>query len=390
MEMRIAHIVTRMNRGGCERNIASFAAWQLEHGHEVVVLAGPDPDRTMLPSGVRLEVVPDLVRPLAPRRDVRAVRELHDRLDTEGYEVVHTHQSKAGALGRLVPHPSDRVVIHTVHMPSFGPAYGPQSPVFRAAERWCAKRTDLIVTVGEELRALYLTAGIGDPSMYRVVRSPIELEDFSRLRMATTVQRRAARVALGVDPSLPTVLAVGTLEPRKRHGLVISSLRELLGTGSVQLLVAGDGPEKPALAQLAVQLGVERRTHLVGHLRDVTVAFQAADVLVHTSTTEGVPQVILQGLAAGLPVVATPVPGIAELGTTSIATVDVDEASLADGVQETLGHRPPPCDLQLLAAWHPAEVEEQIELLHRDIETLLREKRGGAAAPPRRRQPSAV
>ena len=373
--MKIAHVLTRLQRSGSERNIAHFVAWQQAHGHEVLVIAGPQPDASLLPSGVKVVVLPHLVRQLAPTHDRRAMFELGGVLDAERCDVLHTHQSKAGVLGRLMRHPQDRLVVHTVHMPSFGPAYGRKSAVFKAIERRCAKRTDLLLTVGEEMRELYLAAGIGSPSMYRVLRSPIDVDAFARARKASEADRRAARRRLGLDPARPTLLAVGALEARKRHGLAISAVRPLIEQEQVQLVIAGEGPERARLEQLAGQLGLGGSVHLVGHLHDMQTAFVAADVMVHTSTTEGVAQVVVQSLAAGVPVVSTSVEGIQEIGAACTVSTDPDGFGLTDQLRSTLYALPAPCDLETLAPWRASNVEQGIDVFHDDMRALLHERR---------------
>jgi glycosyltransferase involved in cell wall biosynthesis len=383
--MRIVHVITRLGGGGTERNLAHFADWQRARGHEVLVVTGPDPDTSVLPVGVALAVVPDLVREVALGQDLRARRQLRDLLLETGCEVLHTHQSKAGILGRLASPAGERLVVHTVHMPSFGPSYGRRSPAFRAAEILCARRTDLLVTVGEELRDLYLAAGIGSPSQYRVLHSPIDIDTFAAVRGASPDQRQTARTRLGLDPDLPTVIAVGALEARKRHDLAIDELQPLLRNRQLQLVIAGDGPERAALEQRAAARGVAERTHLVGRLQDVDTAFRAADVLVHTSTTEGVPQVVLQSLAAGVPVVTTAVPGIAELGSAAVTELDGAAHGLARRVLDLLADPPAPCDLATLQPWRREAVEEGIDRLHADIDAILRARATADRTGSRRR-----
>jgi glycosyltransferase involved in cell wall biosynthesis len=373
--MKIAHVLTRLQRSGSERNIAHFVDWQQEHGHEVVVVAGPQPDASLMPPGVKVVVLPHLVRELSPRHDRRAMVELGALLDAERCEVLHTHQSKAGALGRLMRHPRDRVVAHTVHMPSFGPAYGRKSAAFVAIERRCAQRTDFLLTVGQEMRELYLAAGIGSPTMYRILRSPIDIDAFARARNASDADRRSARIRLGLDPSRPTILAVGALEARKRHDLAISAVQPLVESEQVQFVIAGDGPERARLEQHARQLGIGGSVHLVGFLDDVQTAFVAADVMVHTSATEGVAQVVVQSLAAGVPVVSTSVEGIQEIDASGTAVTDPAGLGLTDQLRSTLHAPPAPCDLETLAPWRASNVEQGIYQLHEDMSTLLRERR---------------
>src|SRR5437763_16414839 len=124
MGLRILHVATRHRVGGAERNLLYTVSRELERGFEVHVAVGTSDLRTDFPPGVRLYPLPDLVRAVSPAADRRALNRIKSLIRTERFDVVHTHQSKAGALGRAAARGLVPVVLHTVHMSSFGPAYG--------------------------------------------------------------------------------------------------------------------------------------------------------------------------------------------------------------------------------------------------------------------------
>src|SRR5690606_37992010 len=141
-----------------------------------------------------------------------------------------------------------------------GPGYSrPASIAFAAAERWCARYTDLILTVGHELRHDYLAAGVGKESQYRLVRSPIDVSRFLATRELGEAERQQLRDQFGIPTGTRVLTSVSALEPRKRHHLLLRQLSPMISAGDATLLFAGDGPERGGLEQLAASIGVTGR-----------------------------------------------------------------------------------------------------------------------------------
>jgi glycosyltransferase involved in cell wall biosynthesis len=365
---RVLHVTTRHRRGGAERNIAHFIAWELANGYEVDVLVGRDSDAGGLPRGARVRRVSTLVREVDPLHDARAWRTLRSIVADGGYHLVHTHLSKAGILGRVAGRGRATRIVHTVHMASFGPGYGATASwIFRAAERHCAGFTDAMVYVGDGLRERYLANGVGRADTSRVIHSPIEVDRFLESRAWGVEARQAIREELSIDVDVPLVVAIGSLEPRKRHHLLVEALRPMLAAGDVSLAIAGDGPERADLERTAARLGVAGRVHLLGHLADPVPLVAAADVLALTSTVEGVPQVVLQALAAGRPVVATDVPGLREIPEAPITTVPAEGAGIREAVVTRLAEPGPTVEPAAFAPWTCPEIDEKIRALHEQV-----------------------
>ncbi len=363
--MRILHVATRHRRGGAERNLLHTALWESRHGHEVHLAIGRDSLPAEIPPGITVHVIPSLVRTISPLDDVRSYLALRRLVRDSRFDVVHTHQSKAGVVGRLAARGIARTVVHTIHMASFGPAFGAAgSAVFVLAERLCARWTDVIVSVGDELREMYLAAGVGRPNQYTIIRSPIEIATFTALRALSADQRVSARVSLGLDASRRLAVVIASLEPRKRVDVVLRELAPLLRSGEADLAIAGDGPERERLTSLASGLGVADRVRVLGHVTDIPGLLSAADVLVHAATVEGVPQVTIQALAAGIPVVATDMIGLHEVPGATITIVPSSGTGLAEAVAVALRRPPAPVPLDALDAWTSTAVDSAIEALH--------------------------
>ena len=125
--------------------------WERSFGFDVELAVGPDSRTDSITDTVR--VVPSLVRSVSPTLDLRAYWELVSLIRKRRYDMVHTHLSKAGVLGRLAARHRVRRIAHTVHMASFGAGYGKVATiVFRQAERTCASITDVTAYVGRELQ----------------------------------------------------------------------------------------------------------------------------------------------------------------------------------------------------------------------------------------------
>lgn len=385
------HVATRHRVGGAERNLLHSVSRELERGYQVHVAVGTEDFESDFPAGTRLHLVPHLIRDVSPRVDRRALRALTEIIDAHRFDVVQTHQSKAGALGRIAARGRVPVILHTVHMASFGDAYGrARSRSFLALERWAARFTDRFVFVGRELARRYLAAGVGSRDRCTVVRSPIpELGALLHLREAPVAARRRAQAAIGVTNGRRVVLMVAALDRRKRHELAITALAPLLAQAQAQLVVAGQGPERQALELLCRRLGVTRSVRWLGFVRDVRPLFAAADVAVQTSVLEGVSQAVVQAVAAGVPVVATAVDGLREVASDPrhLSVVPADGHGLLESVNAALAAPRSPAPPQAVREWEPASVDRQLDELHRWTAMRVAEARvstGGRGAAPTR------
>jgi glycosyltransferase involved in cell wall biosynthesis len=261
-----------------------------------------------------VSILPSLRRSVAPVADVVAVASLVRTLRSGGFKVLFTHQSKAGALARIA-----RVLaggpptIHSLSMASFGRGYSwLESKGFGLIERLLARRTDIFCTVGSDLARRYQTLGIG-AEKFSIVRSGATLPDHG-------VSKAAARETLAqmygpIDDS-PIIVYVGSLEPRKSVADLPRVLRMLIDAGNHSthtLLIAGTGPEASRIESVSRLLGVWDRVRLLGFVDDVGLLLRAADAMILLSKVEGLPQVLVQAAAAGLPFVAYEVDGAKEL-----------------------------------------------------------------------------
>lgn len=199
--------------------------------------------------------------------------------------------------------------------------------------RWAAGRAARLVTVSSGLARRLVALGIA-PDRVRVLRNGVDLNFFR------PGDRDAARRELGF--ARPTLLAVANLVPKKRHSLIIEALAALEG---VDLVIVGDGPERAKLEALAMRLGVGDRVRFLGGRPQAFLPriYGAADLLVHPSLREGWPNVLLESMACGTPVVVSAFDGVADIVAAPEAGRIVPDGGprvLADAVRDLLGAPP--------------------------------------------------
>ncbi|MGI8412180.1 MAG: glycosyltransferase [Solirubrobacteraceae bacterium] len=383
MSPRILHVATRHRVGGAERNLRHTVSTEVSKGFDVHVAVGTEDLVHDFPPGVQVHPVPELFRELSPTNDARALKQLCTMIRRLNVDVVHTHQSKAGVLGRLAALSGrNPIVVHTVHMPSFGPGYSRgQDKAFRFAERALARRTDCSVFVGSDLMQRYLNARAVHPSRSRVIHSPIfNIDDLLAVRERPDTERVRYRQAIGLPDNVPMVLAVGALDRRKRHQLLISSLAPLLATGEATLLIAGQGPERASLEALAAELDISEAVVFQGFVPDVLPLYAAADVFVQASTMEGMPQTIVQAVAAGVPMVVTDVDGVREVasGEPHVTVLPRNGSGLLHAVRTKLyAPRPEPPPAATLQEWRLSAVSDRLARFHDWLAARVRDRRSG-------------
>ncbi|WP_338549485.1 glycosyltransferase [Roseovarius phycicola] len=314
--MHIVHLITRLLRAGSEENTVETIRWQLDAGHEVTLIHGSETDPYWdinLPERLARIVVPDLVHPIDSKRDFRAIRWLRDIYKTLLPNVIHTHQSKAGLVGRLA---ADAVpgalIVHGVHILPFEGVSPLRRAIYLAAERLAARRTDAFVGVSQAVSDAYLEAGLAHPDQMYCVRSGMALDRFRRAQLPSDWRVLSGADAAGRRP--PVALMMAAFEPRKRHVPFLRAFARVSDRlPQMRLLLAGQGPEENRVRGEVQRLGLEKNVVFCGHRADAEALFALADVSVLTSVREGLPRVVVQSIAAGCPVLAQALPGLDEI-----------------------------------------------------------------------------
>lgn len=340
--IRVTEVITRLIVGGAQETAILTCARLDPERFEAGLVTGPQtgPEGSLhgwaRELDVRLDVEPSLVRELSPVRDLLALFRLWRRFRRECPDVVHTHSSKAGVVGRLAARLAGvPVVVHTVHGWSFHDHMSRRErAVYVRLERLAARWTDRLVLVTERDRAKGSSEGIGRPGQYVTIRSGVDLTPYG------AGDGSGLHAELGIPAGAPVVGTVARLSPQKDPIGFVEAGAEVLGKRpEAHLVFVGDGPMRGEVERRAAELGVADRLHLAGIRRDVPDVLRAFDVFVAGSLWEGLPRTVIQAMASGVPVVASAVDGIAEAvrdGESGLLVPPGDRRAMAGAVLRIL------------------------------------------------------
>lgn len=261
-------------------------------------------------AGLRVVSLPDLVSPISPGKDLRGLRLLTAQLKDGGYDVVHTHSAKAGALGRLAAERAGTArVVHTFHgLPFHEFQSRPRRAAYVSIERYLGRRTDVFLAVGGAVAAEAVRRGIAPPERVRVINPAIA----SASILASPAIRAAARGRLGVPVGCKVVGTVGRVDYQKAPENFVDAIAAL-DRRDVYAIWIGDGPLRGEMERRAERRGLGGRFVCVGHRDDVAGLLPGLDVFLMASRYEGLPCAIAEAMTAGVPVVATAVNSVPDV-----------------------------------------------------------------------------
>ena len=308
--------------GGAQENTLLTCREQARTGHEVVLLTGPSegPEGCLLgPAEAAAEpfrtvLVPALRRAIHPWHDWVAYNDLLKNLREIRPEVVHTHASKAGILGRRAAGAAGvRCIIHTIHGLSFDEYQGRlANAVYVASERRAARWSHRMIAVCADMADRAAAAGLAPRDTIDVVYSAIDVDRFR----AAEGERERVRCAWGVGPQAFVFVKVARLSAMKGHEFVLPAFAAVAARHPQAVLVlAGDGLLRPALEAEAARRGIAGRVRFLGLVPsgEIPGVLWASDAVVHTSLREGLARVLVQGGFCRRPVVTFDVGGAREV-----------------------------------------------------------------------------
>jgi len=302
----------------------------------VAIAAGPEEEREgsllaeALQAGLRVHPIPSLRRRASILADRRALREIAGVIASFDPDVVHTHQSKAGVLGRMAATRSGgRRTVHSFHSPleRLG-RDGLLRAANVAAEKRLARKTDRLLTVSESLRKELIQQEIVAADRVDIVHPLVEPARLFQERPTGEFRER-----LGLAPGVPLIAFIGRLAGSKDPGLFFRVLATVMSSlPESRAVVVGDGPERPAMETLSRKLGLEGKVAFTGWLPDVSLVYPEVDLLLLTSRYEGFALAAFEAMAAGRAVVGTSVTGVVDLvehGRTGLLAPAGDAGALA-------------------------------------------------------------
>jgi len=347
--MHVVHIITRLIIGGAQENtLLTVEDQQRDYGDRVTLITGPGlgPEGSLedraRQNQVDLRVIPPFRRNIHPWRDWSSYREIVRLLREIRPQIVHTHASKAGILGRWAAAKLDIPAVHTIHGASFH--YG-QHPLafrlYRALERNAARCTARFISVADAMTAQYVAAGVASHDKFVTIYSGFEVEPF----LSPPRPPAAVRAELGLQPEDVVIGKVGRLFHLKGHEFVIAAAKSVIERcPQAKFLFVGDGILREQYERRLELLGLRERFVFAGLVPPERVAelIHAMDIVVHTSLWEGLARVLPQALLAGKPVVSYDIDGAREViipGETGYLLPPQSVDKLADAIVE-LVHNP--------------------------------------------------
>jgi len=310
--VRILHVITQLELGGAQQSTLELLRRLDRRRYLPTLLTSPggplEADARAIPD-LEVCLLPSLTRAIHPWRDLRALRALTAFMRAGRFDLVHTHSSKAGILGRWAARRARiPVTCHTIHGFAF---HAHQPPwvrrAYEAAERLAARVTTHLIAVSGHDERIGVAAGIGQPWQYRRIPYGIDLARFHRNGLTP----RTARGRLGLRPDAPTIGTVACFKPQKALGDFLAvCARVRRAVPEAQAVVAGDGRLRPQLERRRRALGLDGAVRFLGWRRDIPEVLAALDVFVLTSRWEGLPVAVLEAQAMGVPVVVTDTGGV--------------------------------------------------------------------------------
>jgi len=342
--LHIVHVITRLIIGGAQENTILTCEGLHARGRKVTLVSGP----TTGPEGKLVEraraggyafiEIPELVRAVRPWTDLRARRRLAALYRDLRPDVVHTHSSKAGILGRLaaedarVPH-----VVHTIHGMSFNRTQPALTRwLYALAERRVARHTHAIVTVADAMIEQSVAARVAPREKFLTVYSGMQTEWFDPARH----DRGAVRAAWNVPAGAIVIGTIARLFRRKGYEQLLPIMqRAAEREPRLHFVWVGDGAQRAAYEADLARRGLRTRCTLTGLVRpdEIPRLLCGFDVLAHTSQWEGLPRSVVQALLMGVPAVAFDIDGTPEVvrdGETGRLIALGDEAGFAGALAE--------------------------------------------------------
>ncbi len=335
-----------MDLGGAQQVALEGVARLDSERFDVELLAGPGGGleaeaRQRL--GSRFKIAP-LLHPISPLRDLWALVWLWLHFIRVRPDIVHTHSSKAGLIGRIAAFfAAVPCVVHTVHGWSFHDFQGRLLRfLYINLERLCGRLTQRFFVVAQSCRDKGLLLGIGRAGSYEVLRAAVDLKAWQSQRRERS-SLNAALKHLGLASLKSGEKVVGCIANLKLQknpfDFVRVASRVLKTQPRTRFVYVGDGPLMSEVKALAKQWGVAKQVAFLGWVQEPRFLAAGFDVFLLTSLWEGLPCVFPQALSMGLPVVATHVDGASELiveGRNGYLAQPMDVESMAERVTRLL------------------------------------------------------
>jgi len=314
MKIKICHIITMLELGGAQGNTLYTVSNLDKSMFDAALIAGPGgilDDDAKKTENIDLYFVPQLVRQVNPIKDIVALFKLRKLLKSIKSDLVHTHSSKAGILGRIAAYLAGvPVIIHTFHGFGFNDFQKWFVKfVYVLAERITAKISDKLIVVSNENISYGLANRIGRKEQYMVIRSGIKTGKYRQKFDAVKIKKE-----LGLKETDKIITTIGPFKPQKNTVDFIDMAAQVSGKfPDVKFLVIGDGSLRPQIESKIAAFNLQNKVMLLGWRNDIPELLSITDIFILTSLWEGLPRAIVESMVSGKPVIAYAVDGSKEI-----------------------------------------------------------------------------
>jgi len=315
---RIVHIITRLDQGGSAENTLYSVAELKKIGYETVLLTGPTLDPLgwindyIIKHSVKIVHIPSLVRPVGIWNDIQAFFNLYLFFKKNPCDIVHTHSSKAGFIGRWAAFFAGvKIIIHTPHGHVFYGYFGTSvSTFFVYIEKLTACITTRMICLTHGELKDYLAFNVASARACITIHSGVELDTFIHAR----IQPETVKQTLGFLERHRIVGTITRLEPVKGNRYLIHAWKKVSARiPDAKLLIIGEGKEKKELEMLIDDLGIGSSVVMLGLRKDLPELLSIMELFVLPSINEGMGKVLIQAAAMGKPAVGSHICGIPDI-----------------------------------------------------------------------------
>lgn len=312
---KIVHIITRLINGGADENTVISCNYSASIGNEVFLIIGPYNDKEIidkLNKKVNLIVVNNLIRTINPYKDLLALVLIRKMIKKLSPDIVHTHTSKAGIIGRIAAWLSGvPLIVHTVHILPFVNVNLILKFLYLLLEKMVSYITDKYINVSAGMKETSLRYKIGAESKHSIIYSGFDTVKF---RDAKYYELNAAFLNKINLKKNKIILMIGAFEKRKRQKELIDTFNKVLKKyKNLVLILVGDGKLLNELKYQVKKLNLQDKIIFTGFRNDPERFIALADICILNSVREGLPRVVMQYIAGGKPAITTNLPGINEI-----------------------------------------------------------------------------
>ena len=312
----IIHIITRLINGGADENTVLTCNYSVALGNKVTLIIGAANDKEILSKvdkRVNLIKLKHLIRSINPIKDILALIQIKLLIKKLSPDVVHTHTSKAGVLGRIAAWLSGvPLIVHSVHILAFVNVNFVLKAIYLIIEKLIEKITDKYINVSSGMMDIAIKYKIGSPSKHSVIYSAFDTYKFKNATKAPDLEEYLISKRTADD--LKIILMIAAFEKRKRHKQLIEIFSKICKKHpNTILFLVGDGKLILDIKNQVKKLELEKNVIFTGFRDDPERIIALADICIINSEREGLPRAVIQYTAGGKPSICANLPGIEEI-----------------------------------------------------------------------------